>query len=89
MKNPTMRPAIFLLMTLALSAPTLMNIVSGADSATSAGAHLAAAILVAWAAVSVVGHLVDSYRASVARRSLPHAAPHGAPHTQQSQTANH
>jgi len=78
MKNASMRPAIFLLLTLVLSAPTLMNIVSGADSATGAGVHLAAAILVAWVAVSIVGHLVDSYRSSVARRAQHHA--------QQSQT---
>jgi hypothetical protein len=69
LKHKSMRPAIFVLLTLALSAPTLLNVLAGADSATNAGVHLGAAILVAWAAVGIVGHLVDSYRAAAHRRA--------------------
>ena len=69
MKHKSMRPAIFVLLTLALSAPTLLNILAGADSATNAGVHLAAAILLSWGAVGTVGHLVDGYRASAHRRA--------------------
>lgn len=69
MKNASMRPAIFILLTLALSSPTLMNIIAGQESVTAAGAHLAGAILVAWASVSVVGHLIDNYRANALRRT--------------------
>jgi len=77
-KHPSMRPAVFILLTLALSTPTLANIVGGSESAMGAGERLGAAILVSWAAVSVVGHLVDKYRVSVARRSAsPQSVPHG------------
>jgi hypothetical protein len=65
MKSKSMRPAIFLLMALALSASTLLNIVSGSESAMGAGEHIGAAILIAWLAVGTVGHLVDRYRAHV------------------------
>jgi tellurite resistance protein TehA-like permease len=63
-----MRPAIFILLALALSGPTLVNIISGADSAVAAGEHLGAAILVSWVAVRLVGYLVDMYRATITRR---------------------
>ena len=63
-----MRPAIFVLLTLALSAPTLANILAGNESAVGAGLHLGAAILVSWAAVGVVGHLLDNYRSAARRR---------------------
>jgi hypothetical protein len=77
MKRASMRPAIFVLLTLALAAPTLDNILNGADSATNAGIHLGGAILVSWAAVGIVGYLVDSYRAAVLRRAQHHQnAPH-------------
>jgi hypothetical protein len=68
-KRTSMRPAIFILLTLALSAPTLANVLGGADSAIDAGLHLAAAILVAWAAVGFVGYLVDNYRSATLRRA--------------------
>ncbi len=64
MKNPTMRPAVFVLLALALSAPTLGNILNGSDSTDTAGGHLAAAVLISWVAVRLVGHLLDNYRAS-------------------------
>jgi len=69
MKNPALRPAVFVLLALALSAPTLANILAGNESALGAGLHLGTAILVSWAAVGVVGHLVDSYRAAAFRRA--------------------
>lgn len=62
MKNQSIRPSVFILLTLAFSAPALMNIAAGTESATGAGVHLGAAILLAWAVVSGVGHLIDSYR---------------------------
>lgn len=68
MKSASIRPAIFLLLALALSAPTLVNVVDGSDSATNAGVHLGAAILVACLSVLMVGHLVDSYQAGARRR---------------------
>jgi len=71
MKRTSMRPAIFVLLTLALSAPTLSNILGADESAMNAGEHLGAAILVSWAAVAVVGYLVDSYRAAALRRDQP------------------
>jgi hypothetical protein len=64
-----MRPAIFILLTLALSAPTLANVLDGADSAIDAGLHLGAAILVSWAGVGLVGYLVDNYRSAALRRA--------------------
>lgn len=78
MKAASMRPAIFVLLALALSAPTLANILGGRDSAMNAGVHLTAAILVSWVAVAVVGHLVDSYRSAAMRRAQHHRqhAPH-------------
>lgn len=69
-----MRPAIFLLLTLALAAPTLVNIADGSDSAVSAGIHLVGAILVARLSVLTVGYLVDSYQASAANRRAHHQA---------------
>jgi hypothetical protein len=69
MKQTSMRPAIFLLLALVLSAPTLLNIVAGSESAMATLVHLGGAILVARIAVQVVSHLVDSYRLSAARRA--------------------
>jgi hypothetical protein len=63
-----MRPAVFILLTLALSAPTLANVLTGSDSALNAGEHLTAAIVISWFGVGVVGYLIDSYRAAVAQR---------------------
>ena len=74
MKSPSLRPAIFLLLALALSAPTLFNVAEGSDSALNAGIHLVAAILVARLSVLMVGYLVDSYQANAARRAQ-HQAP--------------
>ena len=68
MKHKSMRPAIFLLMTLALSASTLLNIVAGSESAMGAGEHIGAAILISWLAVGTVGYTVDRYRAHVFAR---------------------
>ena len=76
MKHATMRPAVFVLLALALSAPTLGNILSGSDSAVTAGEHLAAAVVISWVAVRLVGHLLDNYRSSSdnhqARRNQGH-----------------
>lgn len=72
MKSQSTRPAIFVLLAVVLSAPTLVNVISGNDSATSAGFYLAAAIILAWAAVSGVGQLVDNYRAHAAHRAQGH-----------------
>jgi hypothetical protein len=63
MKSKSMRPAIFLLMALALSASTLLNVASGSEAALDAGEHMGAAIVISWLAVGTVGHLVDRYRA--------------------------
>ncbi len=65
MKSKSMRPAIFLLMAVALSASTLFNVASGSESALDAGERIGAAILISWLAVGTVGHLVDRYRAHV------------------------
>lgn len=73
MKHKSMRPAIFVLIALVLSAPTLASVAGGTDPAVGAGEHLAAAVLVSWGAVSVVGHLVDSYRAAALRREQRHS----------------
>jgi hypothetical protein len=64
-----MRPAIFVLLALVLSASTLANIVHGADSAAGAGLHLGAAILISWVAVGTVSHVVTGYRAAALRRA--------------------
>ncbi|HTV10753.1 MAG TPA: hypothetical protein VME20_02740 [Acidimicrobiales bacterium] len=69
MKPSSLRPAVFLLLTLALAAPTLANILNSNESAVGAGLHLGGAILVSWAAVGIVGYLIDSYRVSSARRA--------------------
>ena len=71
MRSPSLRPALLVLLALALAAPTLVNIVDGAISTTSAGIHLVGAIAVAWVAVGIVSHLVNSYRAAVLRRHRP------------------
>jgi membrane protease YdiL (CAAX protease family) len=77
MRSPSIRPALLVLIALALAAPTLVNLTEGAISAASAGEHLAGAIIVAWVGVSIVGHMVDSYRAAVIRRQhRRHPAPH-------------
>lgn len=72
MKNPSMRPAIFVLVALVLSAPTLLAVAGGTTTAVNAGEHLAGAVLVAWAAVSAVAHLLDGYRAMALRRDEAH-----------------
>ena len=69
MKNPSLRPAIFLLLALGLSAPTLWNVLLGQCSAMSAGVHLVAAIAVARFSVLGVGRLIDNYRANVLSRA--------------------
>ena len=74
-----MRPALFVLLLLALSAPTLLNIAQGADSALVAGERLIGAILVSWLAVALVSFVIDNYRAAVLRRQQPghgHRHPH-------------
>lgn len=76
MKHKSIRPAFFIILVLALSAPTLANIAQGSDSALAAGEHLAAAILVSWLAVALVGSVVDNYRAAVLRRVPPGRQPH-------------
>lgn len=68
MKPNSMRPAIFLLLAVALAAPTLVNITEGSDSALDAGIHLVAAVLVARFSVLMVGHLVDTYQTSAMHR---------------------
>ncbi len=65
MKRKSMRPAIFLLLTLALSASTLLNVVNGSEAALATGEHIGAAILISWLAVGTVGYTVDRYRAHV------------------------
>jgi hypothetical protein len=72
-KRASIRPGVFLLLSLALSAPTLINVATGSDSALNAGLHLLAAILVARVAVLWVGHLVDSYQVHAAQRAHHHA----------------
>ena len=71
-KRKSLRPALFILLVLALSASTLANVLKGSDSAVAAGEHLGAAILISWLAVGVVGYLVDSYRVAVMRRDELH-----------------
>lgn len=68
MTAPSLRPAIFILVALALSAQTLMAVATGATTAVSAGEHLVAAVLISWASVSVIGRLVDGYRVSILHR---------------------
>jgi hypothetical protein len=64
-RRPSIRPALLVLMALALASPTLANLLKGSVSAVSAAEHLVGAIVVAWVAVSIVGYTVDSYRSSV------------------------
>jgi hypothetical protein len=75
MKTPSVRPAILVLMALALSAPTISNIAGGNEPAIAAGEHIGGAIVVSWLAVSVVGYLVDSYRAAAVRRNQQRHTP--------------
>jgi hypothetical protein len=75
MKNPSVRPAILVLMALALSAPTISNIASGNEPAMAAGEHIGAAIVVSWLAVSLVGYLIDSYRHAALRRNQQRPSP--------------
>jgi hypothetical protein len=78
MKSSSMRPALFILLALGLSASTIGNVIGGSDSAVGAGEHLGAAILISWFAVGVVGHLVDNYRNTVFRReAAEHAEERG------------
>ncbi|HET9060854.1 MAG TPA: hypothetical protein VFN61_13115 [Acidimicrobiales bacterium] len=81
MTAPSLRPAIFVLLALAFSAPTLLAVATGTTTALSAGEHLVASVLVSWAAVGIVGRLIDSYRVSVLRREERHHRhrPHSAP----------
>jgi hypothetical protein len=74
-RSPSTRPAVFVLLVLALSAPTLGNVIGGRDSGVAAGEHFAGAIVVSWVAVSLVSHLVDGYRAALARRHAPERRP--------------
>ncbi|MGD0808195.1 MAG: hypothetical protein ABSA91_00585 [Acidimicrobiales bacterium] len=75
MKTPSIRPAILVLMALALSAPTISNVASGNDSAVAAGEHVGGAIVVSWFAVGLVGYLVDSYRSAAVRRNQHRHSP--------------
>jgi hypothetical protein len=75
MKTPSVRPAILVLIALALSAPTLAAIARGNEPAIAAGEHIGGAIVVSWFAVSVVGYLVDSYRAASGRRNQQRHTP--------------
>jgi hypothetical protein len=76
MKTPSIRPAILVLMVLALSAPTIANIAGGNEPAMAAGEHIGAAIIVSWIAVGVVGYLIDSYRSAALRRNQQRHSPH-------------
>jgi hypothetical protein len=76
MKTPSIRPAILVLMALALSAPTISSIADGNEPAVTAGEHIGGAIIVSWLAVSVLGYLVDSYRAAAVRRNQQRHTPH-------------
>jgi hypothetical protein len=76
MKTPSIRPAILVLMTLALSAPTIANVAGGNEPAISAGEHVGGAIVVSWFAVGFVGYLVDSYRSAAVRRNQQRPTPH-------------
>ena len=90
MGSASVKPAVFVLLTLWLSAPTIGNILKGAVSAVGAGEHIGAAIIISWLAVSLVGHIIDSYRAAVFRRSAKeweesrrqHSMPHPVNETQ-------
>jgi hypothetical protein len=75
MKTPSIRPAILVLMALALSATTISSIANGNETAISAGEHIGGAILVSWFAVRVVGHLVDNYRTAAVRRNQQRHTP--------------
>jgi hypothetical protein len=75
MKTPSIRPAILVLMALALSAPTISNIAGGSEPAMAAGEHIGGAIVVSWLAVGFVGHLVDSYRSAAVRRNQQRHSP--------------
>jgi hypothetical protein len=68
-KQKTVRPALLVLIALLLSAPTLANVLAGSEAMTDAGEHLAGAVIVAWLAVAVVGHMIDSYRTSSFHRA--------------------
>jgi hypothetical protein len=76
MKTPSIRPAILVLMALALSAPTISNIAGGNEPAIATGEHIGGAIVVSWFAVGVVGYLVDSYRSAALRRNQQRHSPH-------------
>jgi hypothetical protein len=73
-KTKSARPAILILLVLALGATTLEHLASGSISTTSACFHLAGAIVVAWAGVSLVGSVIDNYRLAVMRREEQAAA---------------
>jgi Ca2+/Na+ antiporter len=71
MKHKSMRPALFLLLALLLSASTLIAVVNGTEPALEVGEHIGAAILISWLAVGTVGYTVDRYRAHALMRSRP------------------
>jgi hypothetical protein len=75
MKTPSIRPAILVLIALALSAPTISSVAAGNEPAIPAGEHIGGAILVSWFAVGVVGYLVDNYRSAAARRNQQRHTP--------------
>jgi hypothetical protein len=68
MKVKSIRPAIMILLVLALGAVTLEHLADGSVPVTTGCLRLAGAIVVSWAGVSLVGSVVDSYRLSVLRR---------------------
>lgn len=67
-KVPSARPAVLVLLSVALSLPTLSNIVNRSISSIDAGEHLVGAIVVSWVGVTLVGRLIDSYRAASRHR---------------------
>lgn len=68
MSGKSIRPAIMILLVLALGSTTLEHLANGSVSVTTGCLHLAGAIVVSWAGVSLVGSVVDSYRLTVVRR---------------------
>jgi hypothetical protein len=67
-KSHSAKPAIFVVLVLVLSSPTLRDILAGSVTATSAAAHLGLAIMVAWAAVSLLSAVISNYAAVSAAR---------------------
>jgi hypothetical protein len=71
----------FLLLALALWAPSARDLLHGTLDATTAGVRLLAALLLAWVAVRVVTRLLDGYAAAQRQASRRDArgAPAGPP----------